>query len=469
MRTEKLHRKKAEFQNNGIRYPGGSATTPFAAIALQIRKVEPGAVSLFRNSMASLPFLVAEPLTHAGYALHLHHDDRLRHVFVLGMTGTGKSSLLKRLFIHDIQAGHGVALIDPHGDLAEEVLNYIPSCRADDTVYFNAADKEFPVGLNLLQAKNKDLIAPSVVSSLRSIWSDSWGPRMEHILFNATASLASLENTSLLGIKRLLADHQYRRWVVSNLDDPELRGFWTYEFGRWNDRFREEAIAPILNKVGAFSARPVIRNIIGQVRSKVEARFMMDNKRIFIANLAKGAIGDEASNLLGSLLTSSFYLAALSRSAVREGDREPFHLIADEFASYVGRDVEKILAETRKYGLGICAAAQHTSQLPVETVDAIYGNVGSVIAFRTGYKDATVLSQVFAGDFSVNRLVELPNHQVVAKLHDRDGHSFAHLGRTIPPQARSTNSADKIIARSRTKYSAPRAFVEEKLQRWYQR
>src|SRR5438067_1571396 len=237
----------------------------------------------------------------------LRRADRRQHVYCVGKTGTGKTTLLRNLILQDIYGGHGVGVIDPHGDLAHDLLDHIPSWRTDDVVYFNPSDLEHPIGFNLFQnvpLERRHLVASGLVSAFKSIWRDSWGPRLEYILYAATAALLDCPNTSLLGVNRMLTDADYRRRIVAKVHDPFVRAFWTDEYERYDPRFQREAIAPIQNKLGQFLLNPVIRNILGQVRAKVNIPFMMNTGRIFIANLSKGKLGADKANLLGSLLTT---------------------------------------------------------------------------------------------------------------------------------------------------------------------
>src|SRR5437667_2454691 len=263
--------------------------------------------------------------------------DQRQHIYVIGKTGSGKTTLLRNLIIQHIAVGHGVGLIDPHGDLAEELLNHIPSKRADHLVYFKPGDIEFPVGLNLLSnvaPDDRHLVASGIVTAFKSIWRDSWGPRSEYILYNAISALLDCRNATLLGVNRLLIDEEYRAKVIHQIKDPFIRSFWTDEYANYDPRFQREAIAPIQNKVGQFLLNPVVRNILGQVRSKVSIPFIMDNQRLFIANLSKGSLGHEKANLLGSLLSTQFHLGAMARANRPERERQDFYLFIDEFQNF---------------------------------------------------------------------------------------------------------------------------------------
>ncbi|TAL05005.1 MAG: DUF87 domain-containing protein, partial [Verrucomicrobia bacterium] len=259
----------------------------------------------------------------------IRQSDARHHTYIIGKTGSGKTTLLRNMILQHLYLGHGLALLDPHGDLADELLDHFPPSRANDLVYFNPGDLEFPVGLNLLAnvpPDSRHLVASGIVAAFKSIWRDSWGPRMEYILHNALLALLDCENTSLLGVNRLLTDAEYRAWVIRQVKDPFVRSFWTEEFASYDARFVREAIAPIQNKIGQFLMNAPIRNILGQVKSKIDFRFIMDTGRVFIANLSKGKLGADKANLLGSLLTTQFQLAAMSRADTPETDRRDFHL-----------------------------------------------------------------------------------------------------------------------------------------------
>jgi hypothetical protein len=280
--------------------------------------------------------------------------DRRNHLYIIGKTGVGKTTVLRNLIAQDLAAGMGVGLIDPHGDLAEEALDLVPRSRTEDVVYFNPADAKFPIGLNVLRSLPREhghLVASGVVAALKNVWSDSWGPRLEYILYAAVAALTECENTTLLGVQRMLTDKIYRLWVVRQVKDPLVRSFWTREFPGYGPRLQAEAVAPILNKVGQLFMSPPIRNVLGQVRSRIDARFMMDNRRIFIANLAKGRLGEDKSHLLGALLVHQFQLAAMSRANIPEASRTDFNLVVDEFQNFASDSFAGVLSEARKFRL----------------------------------------------------------------------------------------------------------------------
>lgn len=397
----------------------------------------------------------------------LSREDRRQHVYAIGQTGAGKTTLLRNLILQDIEAGHGVGVIDPHGDLAEDLLDHIPPWRADDLVYFNPADLEHPVGFNLLGQVPPDsraLLASTVVSVFKSIWKDSWGPRLEYILYNAVAALLECPNVSLLGLQRILVDEVYRSWVVRQVKDPIVSSFWLNEFANYDRRFLQEAVAPIQNKVGQLLASPTIRNIFGQVGGKMDLRFMMDDRRILIANLSKGRLGEDKANLLGAFLVSKFQLAAMSRTDLPEAEREDFYLYIDEFQNFTTDAFVSILSEARKYRLCLTLSHQYLDQLREETRDAVLGNAGTVLAFRVAARDAEALRSDL--DFNANYMSNLANHEVCVKLMKGGSYGESFMGATYPPSARCYGRREALIRRSREKYAMPRAKVEDKIRRW---
>ena len=395
--------------------------------------------------------------------------DERHHLYLIGKTGSGKTTLLRNLIVQHIAAGHGVGLIDPHGDLAEELLDCIPPCRADDLVYFHPGDLDFPIGFNPLANVPPDerhLVASGIVGAFKSIWRDSWGPRLEYILYNSIAALLDCPNTSLLGVNRLLTDSAYRRRVIRHVRDPFVRAFWTEEYESYDARFQREAIAPIQNKLGQFLLNPVVRNILGQVRSKVSIPFMMNRERIFIANLSKGRLGADKAALLGSLLTTQFQLAAMARVNQPEHERRDFFLYIDEFHNFTTDAFASILAEARKYRLCLSLSHQYIDQLPLPVRQAVLGNVGTLVSFRIGNTDAEVLSREFGETFPPANFVDLDRYEVLVKLMENGANPEPFRARTLAPIEHRVGKREKLIARSREKYAALRADVEAKIERW---
>jgi hypothetical protein len=396
-------------------------------------------------------------------------EDQRQHIYIIGKTGSGKTTLLRNLILQHISLGHGVGLIDPHGDLAEELLNHIPPKRADHLVYFNPGDLEYPVGLNLLAnvpADERHLVASGIVSAFKGIWRDSWGPRMEYILYNAVSALLDCQNATLLGVNRLMVDDQYRARVIPQIKDPFIRSFWADEYAGYEERFRREAIAPIQNKLGQFLLNPVVRNILGQVKSKVNIPFTMDNGRIFIANLSKGRIGHDKANLLGSLLVTQFQLGAMARATRPEADRRDFYLFIDEFQNFSTDAFASILAEARKYRLCLVLSHQYIDQLSLPIRHAVFGNVGTIISFRIGYTDAEVMEAEFGRTFTTNQLADLDRFEAIVKLLEDGANVTPFRAKMQPPIKGGSGRKEKLIAQSRRRFALKRTQVENKIARW---
>lgn len=399
----------------------------------------------------------------------LSERDRRHHLYTIGKSGAGKTTLLRNLILQDIEAGRGVAVIDPHGDLATDLLDHMPRHRIEDVAYFNPADMEHPIGLNLFGATPPDerhLVASGIVGIFKTIWPEFWGPRLEYILYAASAALLDCENVTLLGVQRMLSDSRYRAWVIKQIKDPMVRSFWVNEFERYDKKFLNEAIAPIQNKVGQLLMSPHVRNILGQVRSRINARFMMDNGRIFIADVSKGKLGADKSNLLGAMLVTEFQLAAMSRADTPENKRRDFYLYVDEFQSFASDSFISILSEARKYRLCLTLSHQYIDQLKPEIRDAVFGNVGSIVSFRVGHRDALALEQAFGGTWLASQFTSLGNFEVCAKLLADGQDREPFLGTTLPPIGKRYGRREKIIRRSREKYASRRTTVESKIKRW---
>jgi hypothetical protein len=395
--------------------------------------------------------------------------DARQHLYIIGKTGSGKSTLLRNLILQHIALGHGVGLIDPHGDLAEELLHHIPPHRADHLCYFNPGDLEFPVGLNLLAnvpPDDRHLVASGIVSAFKGIWRDSWGPRLEYILYNAVSALLDCENATLLGVNRLLTDDKFRAAVIRQIKDPFIRSFWAEEFAGYDERFRREAIAPIQNKLGQFLLNPVVRNILGQVKSKVSIPFVMDQGRLFIANLSKGKLGHDKANLLGSLLTTQFQLSAMARTNQPEEERRDFYLFIDEFQNFSTDAFASILAEARKYRLCLTLSHQYIDQLSLPVRQAVFGNVGTLIAFRVGYGDAEALSEEFGKTFLPATLADLDRYEAVVKLLEEGTNREPFRAKMLPPLENRIGRKEKLLAKSRERFSIHRSLIHEKLSLW---
>jgi len=400
--------------------------------------------------------------------------DQRRHIYIIGKTGMGKSVLLENMIFSDVNSGRGLAVIDPHGDLAEAVVNFIPSRRTNDVVILDPSDISHPFAFNMLESgDNPDrmtLIASGLLGVFKKMYAESWGPRLEHILRNCLLALAETPNSSMLGIMRLLVDEDYRRKIVYKLTNPMVKSFWLDEFAKMSDKLRTEAISPIQNKVGQFLSSPLIRNILGQVKSTVNIRFMMDTGKIIIVNLSKGKIGEDSSSLLGSLLITKFQLDAMSRADIPEKDRKDFYLYVDEFQNFATDAFATILSEARKYRLNLVMANQYIAQMPDEVRDAVFGNVGTLFTFQVGFDDAEYFSSQFSEEVLPNDIVSIPKYNAYTKLMIDGMPSKTFSVATMPPPMLEPDAErrEKIIRLSRERYCTPRDVVEDKINRWIQ-
>ncbi|MFA6526462.1 MAG: type IV secretion system DNA-binding domain-containing protein [Candidatus Buchananbacteria bacterium] len=408
---------------------------------------------------------------HALRPFGIKRDDRRRHMYIIGKTGMGKTTLLENLIISDIINGEGCCYIDPHGDTAEKILDFIPSHRINDVVYMNPADTSFPIAFNIMEAveeTHKHLIASGIVSVFKKQFAESWGPRLEYILRNTIMALLDYPGSTLLGVMRILVEKDYRDKVVEKIKDPVVRSFWVNEFTKWNDRVLQEVISPIQNKVGQFLSNFLIRNIVGQVKSTMDLREIMDNQKILILNLAKGRIGEDTMQLLGSMIVTKLYMAAMSRVEIPEDERKDFYLYVDEFQNFATDSFSNILSEARKYRLNLVVAHQYIEQLPEEVSAAVFGNVGTLICFRTGAADAEKLVLEFTPFFTEEDLVNLPAFAIYLKLMIDGVSSDPFSADTLPPLFGEylTNSREKVINVSRERYANSRSDVEDKINRW---
>lgn len=363
--------------------------------------------------------------------------DRNSHLYVVGKTGTGKSTLLETMVRQDVAAGRGAALIDPHGDLVRRLVEWIPEERRDDLIYFNVPDTESPLGFNPLAGVPSDrrpLAASQIIEAFKKIWGHSWGPRLEYILRHALLALLEQPEATLSDVLRMLTDKGYRKRTAKSSPNPEVRRFWLEEFENYHSRLRVEAISPIQNKVGALVANPILRNILTQPTNDFDPRKVMDEGKILLVNLSKGRIGSDNAKLLGSLLTTRIGLAALGRSDVPEEDRRDFHLYLDEFHGFTTPGIAELLSELRKYRLGMTLAHQHLAQLEEEVREAVLGNVGTLISFRIGPADAELLEREFAPEFSASDLTRLPNYHVYTRLMIDGRASEPFSAKTLPPE-----------------------------------
>jgi len=396
-------------------------------------------------------------------------DDRRRHLYLIGKTGMGKSTVLENMIIQDIQAGRGLAVVDPHGDLVEKVINYVPNERVNDVVYFNPADMDFPIAFNVFEKVDREhqhLVASGLIGIFKKLWADSWGPRLEYVLRNAILALLSYPDSTLLGVMRLLVDKGYRKRVIDKVTDPVVRSFWVDEYSKYPDRFQSEAIAPIQNKVGQFLSSSVIRNIVGQVKSSFSLREVMDDGKIILMNLAKGRIGEDNSALLGAMLITKIQMAAMSRVDIAEEERRDFYLYVDEFQNFATESFANILSEARKYRLNLIIAHQYIEQLDDLVRAAVFGNVGTLMCFRIGATDAEEIVKEFEPQFTEEDLVNLAKYDVYMKLMIDGVASQPFSASTLPPVEGKTDNKEKIVKVSRERYAAERGAVEDKISRW---
>jgi hypothetical protein len=392
--------------------------------------------------------------------------DRLGHIYAIGKTGTGKSTLLQNMAISDIERGNGFCVIDPHGDVVENLLNYIPLERIGDVIYFNPQDMEFPIAFNPLKNVHPHfhhVVVSGLLSTFKKIWADNWGPRLEHILRFTLLTLLEHQEATLLDIQPLLTDISYRGHILAKIQTPQILSFWYNEFNKYSSSLRSEAISPILNKVGIFSSSALLRNIVGQKDRSFHLSKVLDEGKIVIANFSKGAIGEDVSALLGSMLVTSIQLAALHRAKQPEHTRRPFYVYVDECHSFLTDSFADILAESRKYGLGLFLANQYIEQLKDEIRAAIFGNVGTLISFRVGANDAHYLTKEFHPVFNETDLVNLPRYSMYLKLMIDGATSQPFSADTQPIKKYNTSFKADIIESSRLVYANKKGVVERKL------
>jgi len=397
-------------------------------------------------------------------------DDRRRHIYVIGKTGMGKTVLLENMAIQDIQRGSGMAFVDPHGEASEGLLDFIPSKRINDVIYLNPADLDYPIAFNVMEQvdfRYRHLVAGGLMGVFKKVWPDVWSARMEYILNNTILALLEYPEATLLGVNRMLADPEYREKVVSKITDPVIKSFWVNEYARYTQRYEVEATAAIQNKVGQFVSNPLIRNIIGQVKSTIDMRKIMDEGKILILNLSKGRIGEDNSRLLGALLITKLQLAAMSRVDTPEEERRDFYLYVDEFQNFATESFAGILSEARKYRLDLTLGHQYITQMEEEVRDAVFGNVGTLILFRTGAEDAEFLEKEFMPDFTAQDLVGLTKYNIYLKLMINGMASRPFSAITLPPiPAEKESNREKIIKTSRERYGVMKETVEGKIKRW---
>ncbi len=404
----------------------------------------------------------------------IKEKDRSRHMYVIGKTGMGKSTLLENMAIQDIKNGHGICFVDPHGKTADLLLDYVPENRIKDVLYFAPFDMDFPVSFNIMEdvgADKRHLVVNGLMATFEKIWVDAWSARMAYILQNTLLALLEYPGSTLLGVNRMLVDKEYRKLVVNNVTDPSVRSFWVDEFAKYTDRYTQEATPAIQNKVGQFTSNPLIRNIVGQSKSTFDLRKLMDERKIIIVNLSKGKVGEGNANLLGSMFITKIYLAAMSRADVTETELQKlpnFYLYVDEFQSFANKSFADILSEARKYKLNLTLAHQYIEQMEEEVSAAVFGNVGTMAVFRVGAFDAEFLEKEFAPALLAEDLVNLGIYQIYLKLMIDGVTSSPFSAVTMPPIEPPPRSfREEVLAHSRAAFSRPRTVVENEIREWH--
>lgn len=401
-------------------------------------------------------------------------EDRLRHIYSIGKTGMGKSTMLENMAIQDIQNGNGMAFLDPHGKTADLLLDYIPEHRIKDVIYFAPFDTEYPVSFNVMEdvgEARRHLVVSGLMSAFEKIWVDAWSARMAYILQNTLAALLEFPGATLLGVNRMYTDKEYRNKVVENISDPTIKSFWTEEYTKYTDRYTQEATPAIQNKIGQFTSNPLVRNIIGQSKSSFDVRKIMDEKKILIVNLSKGLVGENNANLLGSMLVTKIYLAAMSRADAKPSEMAKlpnFYLYVDEFQSFANKSFADILSEARKYKLSLNITHQYIEQMAEEVRAAVFGNVGTMVSFRVGSYDAEVLEKEFAPIFTAEDIVNLGFVQVYMKLMIDGVASQPFSATTLPPIPKPEVSwREQVLEMSRKLYAQPKSEVEKLIKEWH--
>lgn len=386
----------------------------------------------------------------------IKREDRRKHVYIVGKTGTGKSTMIANMVINDMRNGEGVAVIDPHGDLCDVLLDFVPANRINDVAYLDPSDIEHPFYLNPFEVKDgvyKELVASGIVSIFYKLYSHSWGPRLEYILRNTILTLLSVPGTTLLQVPEILTNESYRQKVVEKMTDQVLKNFWLNEFNKMPPQMKSEAVSPILNKVGQFLSSQTIRNIVGHPTSTIDLESMMNEGKIILVNLSQGKLGEDASALLGAMLITKIQLAAMNRVHVSESERKDFFMYVDEFQTFATTSFIKILSEARKYRLNLTLANQYVGQVDEEVQKAIFGNAGSLVSFAVGGVDARMLSKEFGLLYKEEELVGLGNYQIILKLSIDNQACSPFSATTLPlPRSRNQNRA-KVIRSSRERYT----------------
>lgn len=397
--------------------------------------------------------------------------DRRRHVYIIGKTGMGKSTLLENMIYDDIMKGRGVAVIDPHGDLADTILANIPKSRTNDVIVFDPSDYKNPIAFNMLENVSRELqpiVASGLLSIFKKMFAESWGPRLEYILRNTIITLLQVPDSTLMSIPMMLTQTSFRRKIIAKIADPMMEKFWTSEFEAMEPKQMVEAVSPILNKVGQFLSSSLLRNILGQPKNPFSLRWIMDNQKIFIVNLSKGKIGEDSSALLGAMMVTKFQIEAMGRADIEEDSRKDFYLYVDEFQNFATDSFATILSEARKYKLNLVMANQYIEQMSENVRGAVFGNVGTIVSFQVGFQDSSILSPLMDEEVvSTNDLVNLRQYDIYTKLLIKGMPSKVFSATTFAPIrtriATPEQKKEVIMKVSREKYSKPVEFVEKKI------
>lgn len=408
-----------------------------------------------RQERARINFFARTEFRNKPAVFGIKKEDRRKHLYVVGKTGTGKSTMIANLVVGDMKNHEGAAVVDPHGDLIDILLDFVPSHRINDVAYLDPSDTRHPFHLNPLEVKNeafRELVASGIVSIFYKLYHNSWGPRLEYILRNTILTLLYVPDATLLGVPELLTNEAYRKKTVEHLADPVLKNYWINEFNKMSPQLRSEAISPILNKVGQFLSSQTIRNIVGHPRSTIDLETMMNEGKIVLVNLSQGKLGEDNSALLGAMIITKIQLAAMNRVYQSEEDRRDFYLYVDEFQNFATNSFIKILSEARKYRLCLTLANQYTGQIDEDVQKAIFGNAGSIVAFGVGAQDARLLSREFGETYTEAELVSLGNYQIILKLSIDNQTSRPFSAVTLPLGRSHNQNRDKVIRSSRERY-----------------
>lgn len=398
----------------------------------------------------------------------IKRKDRARHMYFIGKSGVGKSKLLELLIKGDIEGGHGVCVIDPHGDLVENIIPFIPEDRVKDVIYFNAPDEKFPISFNPIEKVDKvyrQQVATGLIETFKKIFGANWTPRLEHVMRMTLLALLDAPKASIMSVLLLLTDRDYRQEIIKTIDDQVVKNFWTNEFAGWSEKFDSEAIMPILNKIGQFVSNSIIRNIVGQDENKIVMPDIMNNRKILLVKLPKGILGEENTALLGSMMVTKIYQSALARADIPEKDRVPFYLYVDEFQNFATDSFSNILSESRKYKLSLSIAHQYVSQLSDVIKKTVFGNVGTIVSFRLGPEDAALLEQEFEPKFKAADITNLGVQEIYLKMSIDDEVKDAFSARTLTVPEPEHNLKDAIVKYTREHYCKDRNEAEGEIKK----